>query len=152
MARLLSGTLLGNARVSAGDPRFLDLLDQTLRRIPTGASPISTVTEVRLELRGKRRGLVGLTTWGRTGGAHRQVLTFYRDLLGQLSDGAAKAVIVHEIAHAWLNENVRPEDSREREDQADDLARRWGFGDELRALDEETETIWESPESRRFSW
>ena len=71
----------------------------------------------------------------------RQTITFYTDLLNALSDNAAEAVIAHELAHAWLNEHVRPEESKEREAEADRLARQWGFGPELDALDSEAETV-----------
>ena len=71
----------------------------------------------------------------------RQTITFYSSLLNALSDPAATGVIAHELAHAWLNEHVRPEESRTREREADDLAREWGFGPELDALDAEAETV-----------
>lgn len=61
--------------------------------------------------------------------------------MSELSDLAATAVIAHELAHAWLNEHVRPEESKEREREADALARRWGFGPELDALDGEADTV-----------
>ena len=139
------------------DQRFLRLLDETLSRIPADIIPLTTVREVRLAKRGPLRGLVGLTTWGRAGrggrerGAPkgRQTVAFYGELLDQLSDRAAMAVIAHELAHAWLNEHVLPEDSKARETETDDLVSSWGLGEELHALNEETETIWEAPESRR---
>jgi hypothetical protein len=71
----------------------------------------------------------------------RQTITFYSELLDALSDPAATAVIAHELAHAWLNEHVRPEESGQREREADALARDWGFGPELRALDREAVTV-----------
>jgi len=71
----------------------------------------------------------------------RQTITFYTSLLDALSDPAATAVIAHELAHAWLNEHVRPEESREREREADALAMEWGFGPELDALDREAVTV-----------
>jgi Zn-dependent protease with chaperone function len=71
----------------------------------------------------------------------RQTITFYSSLFDALSDRAAQAVIAHELAHAWLNEHVRPEESRRRELEADALAREWGFGAELDALDREAETV-----------
>jgi hypothetical protein len=70
-----------------------------------------------------------------------QTITFYSELLNALSDEAAEGVIAHELAHAWLNEHVRPEESPEREAEADRLAREWGFGTELDALDREAETV-----------
>jgi len=72
-------------------------------------------------------------------GAH--TITFYTDLLDQLSDKAVMAVMAHELAHAWLNEHLRPEASRVREDDADMLAEMWGFGPELQALAAETEPV-----------
>ena len=54
---------------------------------------------------------------------------------------AAEAVIAHELAHAWLNEHDRPESSPKREAEADELARLWGFGPELEALEKEAETV-----------
>ena len=90
-------------------------------------------------------GLVGLTRWGeieelsgsRPGG--RQTIHFYKELLGELSESAAIAVMAHELAHAWLNEHVNPSASALREKEADDLAVSWGFGTELKALEDETE-------------
>lgn len=68
-----------------------------------------------------------------------QSITFYTDLLEQLSEKASVGVIAHELAHAWLNEHVSPEESQVREREADELARSWGFGKNLDALDLETE-------------
>ena len=69
----------------------------------------------------------------------RQKITFYLDILNNLSDLAVKAIIVHEIAHAWLNEHVKPESSPQREKDSDDLARKWGFNEELLELENETD-------------
>ena len=71
----------------------------------------------------------------------RQTITFYSSLLDALSDPPATAEIAHELAHAWLNEHVRPEESTEREREADALARKLGFGPELNALDREAVTV-----------
>jgi Zn-dependent protease with chaperone function len=68
-----------------------------------------------------------------------QKITFYSELLDQLSDAAALAVLAHELAHAWLNEHVAPEQSKSREKEADRLAKSWGFTEELDALANETE-------------
>ena len=95
-------------------------------------------------------GVVGLTTFAVAGyapngvadeepGAH--TITFYTQLLDQLSDRAVMAVMVHELAHAWLNEHIRPEASKTREDDADMLAEMWGFEPELAALSAETEPV-----------
>jgi hypothetical protein len=111
------------------------------------------VHSVYLKRRGRLPGLVGLTRWGalsygtgtrgtsRTAGRGRQTITFYTVLLSQLSEAAAIGVIAHELAHAWLNEHVSPEESEAREREADRLARRRGFGRELDALDVETEPV-----------
>ena len=69
----------------------------------------------------------------------RQKITFYLDILNNLSDLAVKAIIAHEIAHAWLNEHVKPESSQHREKDSDDLARKWGFNEELLELENETD-------------
>ncbi|MDA4114854.1 MAG: hypothetical protein OK474_12495 [Thaumarchaeota archaeon] len=145
---------IGSALVEAKDTRFLGLLTRTLTRIPPGAPPLRTVRRVTLRRRGRMAGLVGLTIWGdlaygvegRSGASDeirggRQTLSFYTELLNQLSEDAYVGVIAHELAHAWLNEHVVPENSRAREVEADALARRWGFGEELDALEQETEPI-----------
>ena len=72
-------------------------------------------------------------------GAH--TITFYTNLLDQLTDKAVMAVMAHELAHAWLNEHLRPEASKVRENDADMLAEMWGFESELAALAEETEPV-----------
>ena len=91
-------------------------------------------------------GLVGLTTYccvtsdrdeARKPAVQR--ITFYSELLDEISDDSAVGVIAHELAHAWLNEYHKPEDSRNREKEADELARRWGYGKYLDALAAETE-------------
>lgn len=89
---------------------------------------------------------VGLTKYSRVRyflvlSRPQQTITIYAALFNALSDPAAMAVIAHELAHAWLNEHVRPEESKGREAEADDLAMEWGFGPELRALDREAETV-----------
>jgi len=111
------------------------------------------VQSVDLKRRGRMPGLVGLTRWGAlsyltgprgkgsTACNGRQTITFYTVLLSQLSEAAATGVIAHELAHAWLNEHVSPEDSEAREREAERLARLWGFGRELDTLDGETEPI-----------
>ena len=89
------------------------------------------------------KGLVGLTVYslveqGKKSGKNRQRITFYTDLLDRLSDRAAVGVVAHELAHAWLNEHISPEASRKREGEADELARKWGYGVYLEALEAET--------------
>jgi predicted SprT family Zn-dependent metalloprotease len=106
---------------------------------------------VKLRKRGTLRGLVGLTTFSVEGyqmnqkgefkpkGRHE--ITFYSSILDRLSEDAVVAVIAHELAHAWLNEHVAPEASKQREEDADLLAEMWGFRSELRALERETEPV-----------
>ena len=120
-------------------------------RIPPGTPPIRSVTNVRLRKKGSLEGLVGLTRYMIAGykmrgkrkvqSIGRHVLTFYSGLLGQLSDESIVAIMAHELAHAWLNEKVRPEESQSREKEADLLAERWGFRAELEALAAETEPV-----------
>lgn len=73
--------------------------------------------------------------------APTQTITFYSDLLDEISDRSAIGVVAHELAHAWLNEHIRPEASGKRESEADDLAREWGYGEYLAALASETEPV-----------
>jgi len=68
-------------------------------------------------------------------------ITFYSSLLDRLSDDAVVAVMAHELAHAWLNEHLRPEASEQREEDADMLAEMWGFEHEIQVLERETEPI-----------
>ena len=67
------------------------------------------------------------------------MITFYSDLLNRLSDDAVIGVMAHELAHAWLNEHIGPEASKQREEDADYLAEMWGFDQQLSALSNETE-------------
>ncbi len=89
--------------------------------------------------------MVGLTRYSRVRffflSRPRQTITFYSSLMDALSDRAATAVMAHELAHAWLNEHVRPEESQRREEEADSLALEWGFKPELDALDREADTV-----------
>ena len=114
-------------------------------RPPSVVPRITTVRSITLSRRPTKT-TVGLTRYSRVRyflvlSRPRQTITFYSSLLDALSDPAATAVIAHELAHAWLNEHVRPEESREREREADALAREWGFGPELDALDKEAVTV-----------
>jgi len=127
------------------DPALLRLFSDALSKIPSDVPPLRSVTSMRLRRRGNMRGVVGLTwcgvRYGRSDTGVTQTITFYTDLLYELSDRARTAVIAHELAHAWLNEHERPEQSREREREADEVARGWGFGGDLAQLDEEAESI-----------
>ena len=105
------------------------------RIISTGKC--SSVRRVSLRKVGRLPGLVGLTRW--SGG--RQTVTFYSLLLDELSDKAYSAIIAHELAHAWLNEHDKPEESARREREADELVARWGFGEELSELSRQAESI-----------
>lgn len=149
----VDSTFLGEADLSVHDRRFLRLFKSAVSRIPPETPPLRSLQGVDLKRRGKLPGLVGLTRWGvlsygtgsrgagRMAGTGRQTITFYTVLLSQLSEAGAIGVIAHELAHAWLNEHVSPEESEVRELDADRLARRWGFGSELDALDLETEHV-----------
>ena len=95
-------------------------------------------------------GLVGLTRYccvrngndpGSAKGPPTQTITFYSDLFDEISDRSAVGVIAHELAHAWLNEHVGPEASKKREEEAYELARRWGFGEYWDVLAAETEPV-----------
>jgi len=144
-------TFLPEADLEVGDSKYLNLLIHALSRIPPGTPPIRSLTKVRLRRRGSLEGLVGLTRFLFTDykvegeedieGLGRHVVTFYTGLLSRLSDPSVVAIIAHELAHAWLNEHVKPEESRRRERQADMLAEKWGFGAELEALANETEPV-----------
>jgi SprT-like family len=128
------------------DSRFRRLFEEAVTRPPSGLPRITTVRSVSLSHR-HTRSMVGLTRYSRVTflvvfSRPRQTITFYSRLFDELSDPAAVAVVAHELAHAWLNEHVKPEDSKEREAEADRLAREWGFGTELDALDSEAETVY----------
>lgn len=126
--------VLGNAKLSEGNGRFGSLVRRALSWFPKGMPPLKSVTKVQVKRRSQVRGIVGLTTHccvevgakeasrkQRRGGSQR--ITFYRELLDQLSDEAAIGVIAHELAHSWLNEHSKPAASRRREDEADELTR-----------------------------
>ena len=137
--------LAGRYSLTAKDHRFSRLFSDAARRPPGDVPRITTVRSVTLSKRPTRM-TVGLTRYSRVRyflvlSRPQQTITFYSSLLDALSDSAAMAVMAHELAHAWLNEHSRPEESREREHEADALARKWGFGAELDALDKEAETI-----------
>ncbi len=140
-----SAILTGNFTFRAKDRRFLRIFRDAVRRPPKTVPRISSVRSVVLSNHPTTT-TVGLTRYSKVRfmmifSKPKQTITFYSDLLNALSDKAAEAVIAHELAHAWLNEHVRPEESVEREKEADGLAREWGFGAELDALDREAETV-----------
>jgi Zn-dependent protease with chaperone function len=140
--------VLGRAEYHAESRRLLALIIEALSIFPSEVPPLRSVVEIRMRKRAIR-GTVGLTTYRSTGSSPvegrrtpdrgLQMITFYSELLDQLSDEAAMGVIVHELAHAWLNEHVSPQSSRRREVEADELARAWGYGRYLDALDAETD-------------
>ena len=136
--------IIGDLALKSRNQRFLRLFEEAVSRPPQGVPRITTVRLVQLSGR-RTETTVGLTRYSKVRYfllAHpRQTITFYSSLFDALSDRAAVAVIAHELAHAWLNEHVKPEESRSREREADDLARSWGFGPELDALDREAETV-----------
>lgn len=142
--------LLPRARFDSRNYRFAVLLKRILSEFPEGPKPIESVTEIEMKRRGEMEGLVGLTTYccvrtevdpRRPKESPNQRITFYSELLDEISDKSAMGVIAHELAHAWLNEHVSPEDSKNREAQADELARSWGYGEYLDALAAETEPV-----------
>jgi hypothetical protein len=101
--------------------------------------------------RGTLPGVVGLTKFTVNGYASQRgsaepsglhTITFYTGLMSRLSDDSIVAVMAHELAHAWLNEHIGPEASKQREDDADILAEMWGFAPELAALAAETEPLY----------
>jgi hypothetical protein len=143
-------TLLSNGHMRVENPRYRKLFMTCLDRVPKSGHRIALRTEIRTRKRGTLPGVVGLTTFMVGGyapngvaceesGAH--IITFYTILMDQLSDEAVMAVMAHELAHAWLNEHLRPEASKAREDDADMLAEMWGFESELAALAAETEPV-----------
>ena len=137
--------LVAGAYTLTHDPRFRRLFVEANLRPPGAVPRITSVRSITLSRRPTKT-TVGLTRYSRVRyflvlSRPRQTITFYSSLLEALSDSAATAVIAHELAHAWLNEHVRPEESRERERDADALARDWGFGPELDALDREAITV-----------
>ena len=145
MPSRVSGVLAGRYTLTAQNRRFRRLFGAANRRPPLSVPRITSVASVSLSAR-QTTTTVGLTRYSKVRyflvlSRPRQTITFYSSLLDALSDPAATAVIAHELAHAWLNEHVRPEESRKREREADDLAREWGFGPELDALGREAETV-----------
>ena len=139
--------VLGRAKYRSESGRLRALMSGALSGFPSDVPPLQSVVEIRMRKKATK-GTVGLTVYrgieSSTGGGGKnadqgtQIITFYSELLDRLSDEAAKGVIVHELAHAWLNEHVSPRSSKQRERETDELARVWGFGRYLDALDAET--------------
>ncbi|MDE1852126.1 MAG: M48 family metalloprotease [Thaumarchaeota archaeon] len=139
-----SGIIAGPFTLRSKDRAFRRLFAEATKRPPAGTPKITTVRSALLSGR-LTKTMVGLTKYSRVRylffSRPRQSITFFLPLLSALSEPAVMAVIAHELAHAWLNEHVKPEESSQREHEADDLAREWGFGPELDALDKEAETV-----------
>ena len=140
-----SDILAGRYALSAKETRFRRLFREAVRRPPKSIPRITSVRSVVVSNRPTKT-TVGLTKYSdlkflMVFSRPKQTITFYSSLFDALSDKAALAVIAHELAHAWLNEHIRPEESRSRELEADRVAREWGFGEELDALDKEAETV-----------
>lgn len=145
--------VLGQAKFAARSSRLKKLMTEALSRFPENVEPLRSVTSIQTRKRGKMKGLVGLTTYccvelqkgSRKGQGPKdeatQKITIYSELLGRLSDSAAVGVIAHELAHSWLNEHISPQASAKREREADELARRWGYGEYLDSLEAETVPI-----------
>jgi Zn-dependent protease with chaperone function len=141
---------LGQAENRVEASRLRTLIGDVLASFPKEVPTLRSVSEVRTRKRATR-GTVGLTIYRSAepspAGVRKpsdhgsQTITFYSELLDRLSDDAAKGVIVHELAHAWLNEHVSPQSSRRREVEADELARSWGYGRYLVALDAEATSV-----------
>jgi len=142
---------LPSAEIDFRDARYYPLLQRAVSRIPGWGLPVRSVSRVKLRKRGTLRGLAGLTTVSVEGhqlirkgkflGKGKHEITFYSSLLDKLSDDAVVAVMAHELAHAWLNEHVRPEASKQRERDADMLAEMWGFEPEVKVLEREADPL-----------
>ena len=142
---LHSSIIEGRYTLSPKGARFNRLFREAVRRPPETIPRITSVGSIVFSNRPTKT-TVGLTRYSDLKfllvfSRPKQTITFYSSLFDALSDRAALAVIAHELAHAWLNEHLRPEESRRRELEADSVARHWGFGAELDALDKEAETV-----------
>lgn len=145
LAGLDAGVIKGKIGLVTKDERFLRILKDAIVRPPPTVPKISTIRKIVYSSHRTTK-TVGLTRYSDVKflvifSRPSQTITFYSELMDALSDGAAEAVIAHELAHAWLNEHVEPEESAQREKEADSLARSWGFGSELDALDKEAYTV-----------
>lgn len=131
--------------LSGGDEEFLRQLMACALRPPGSSRKIWSLRSVVLS-DSSTVYMVGLTRYSettvdRSRSVPSQTITFFSNLLDELSAPATLGVMAHELAHVWLNEHVRPEESHGREKEADDLARAWGFAEELDALDNEADTV-----------
>lgn len=135
--------MAGPFELNSADGRFTRLFLEATSRPPIGTTAITTIRSVSLE-RVDSETVVGLTSYapGELGTPSVQTMRFYSRLMDELSDRAATGVMAHELAHAWLNEHAGPRASKSRELEADSLARDWGFGPELDALDGEADTVY----------
>lgn len=147
-----AGRLLPGVKVVIREEGIRRALEEVLARLPVEALDIPTLNSITSRKTSDAGSLAGLTrrvTYERTIrfglGKTRtdevvvQKVELYRDMMMQLSLSSREAVIAHELAHAWLNDNIAPDDSATREEECDALAEKWGFVDELRALADETE-------------
>jgi len=133
---------LNDARIQVADERLGRIFEDLLGRMEDSVKPLRSVRSVRLRRSSKTEGLAGMTRWSEA--SRTQTIVFYSSTLNLLSNRACAAVMVHELAHAWLNEHVFPDQSPRRERQADELATGWGFQIELQQLGREAENIGES--------
>jgi hypothetical protein len=144
--------LLSGVRLDVRGTAIRVAVDEALAKLPPEASGIPTLRSITSKKTSEGGSLAGLTrriTYERTirlGPAKTeeyeivvQRIELYRDIMLQLSERSRVAVVAHELAHAWLNDNVGPEDSAMREEECDAQAEKWGFGDELKALADETD-------------
>lgn len=147
-----AGRLLPGVKIVIREEGIRRALEEVLARLPVEALNIPTLNSISSRKTSDAGSLAGLTrriTYERTvrfglGKTQTdevvvQKVELYRDMMMQLSLSSGEAVIAHELAHAWLNDNIAPDDSAIREEECDALAEKWGFVDELRALADETD-------------
>jgi len=140
-----------HVKVGVRDKAVREAVRDALERLPPEARDVPTLSSIVDRETSESGSLAGLTrriTYerrlrfrsGREGSDEVVVqrIELYRDILRRLSQRARVAVVAHELAHAWLNDNVGPDDSKLRETESDELARKWGFSKELDALSDET--------------
>ena len=132
-------SFLAGASLEVEDGRLARIFSEVLGRMDDSVPPIVTLKSISLRRSSRTEGLAGLTRRSARTGA--QTIVFYSSVLSNLSDKSCAAVMVHELAHSWLNEHLFPSQSPFREREADVLARDWGFRAELDQLAKETENI-----------